>query len=110
MTWGQTGRPAYQTPGSVYPVIYLMLGICSVFFLSGTFIFFDHFPLVPKVFPFCSVSWLLQKHASWTVRILLIYFLYKVKEASELHSQHSFASLFVERRSDLSQVSQRSYQ
>ena len=85
-------------------------GYLFCFFLSGTFIFFDHFPLVPKVFPFCSVSWLLQKHASWTVRILLIYFLYKVKEASELHSQHSFASLFVERRSDLSQVSQRSYQ
>ena len=35
MTWGQTGRPAYQTPGSVYPVIYLMLGICSVSFSLG---------------------------------------------------------------------------
>ena len=108
MALGQTGRLA------VRPLGVCIRGFisCWVLFLSlwDCFIFFDHFHLFPRSSLLFGQLVITKTCQLDSENLAYIFFLCKVKEASELHSQHSFASMFVERRSDLSQVSQRSYQ
>ena len=108
MALGQTGRPA------VRPLGVCIRGFisCRVLFLSlwDCFIFFDHFHLFPRPSLLFGQLVITKTCQLDSENLAYIFFLCKVKEASELHSKHSFASMLVERRSDLSQVSQRSYQ